>query len=277
MNTKNEELDLIQVIAKLYRLIVKRFTLVILCFSISVGLAISTYFFSEKVYQSEMVASTTLLGNIKASNLILTLNSLISNKNYAKLSALLNISEEDAQVLREIKPNVILSTNDNFRQELTTDVTAFSVEVYVTDPLVYDTLEKGIKFYLQNTEFVKIRSQIRRTYYDSLTLQIENEIQDLQNGKKEILKVINQNNTGTLIFSPSEVAEKIIDLYKQKFNIREQIILHDEIQIVKSFTYFSNPDEPKLNKLMFIGLLAGVVFSLLLILIVEFKNYLKSN
>lgn len=260
---KDDEIDLLSLFSSLFTLIRKNIYIIaaIIAISISIG-----YFFYKRAnpyFKAQMIADSSILPNTEIVNIIDYWQTLINKGDYVTLAGKLNLSVESASYMSEIKAedtqpgstDPTKSKNEN----------SFMISVVVSDVQILDSLENGIVQALENNEYVKKRSVIRRQNLESLKNKILAEITALDSVKTSVKGLLNNGRTasGTFLTSPSEVNLQIVSLYERILNLETSLKLGEDIQIIAHFTKTTKPDGPKMNSYILYGLVIGCFLSFL--------------
>jgi uncharacterized protein involved in exopolysaccharide biosynthesis len=286
METKRtDEIDLIEVFYSFANTTKSNFKLLLACCIIGslLGLAYSLY--SKKVYESKMLFTSSLLTEASAIELIENVNSLINEGNHnlaAKemgisnetLSRLISINiegkdEAEAPLSPVIKETHWLKLED--QKKVLLNVTA-----QTSDPTIFVEIQKGIKYFLENNAYVKIRVEQKKELFKQLGSKVEGEIKNLEELK---IKVLNgeyfEKTKGDASFDPTIINSKILQLTKDKIDLQHELSLVENIQIIDGFTPYNKPEWPRKPEALLLGAIFGLFIAFLIISFVSISKGLK--
>ncbi len=215
-----------------------------------------------KVYESKMIISSDILNKIYATEFGENLDDIIEDENTDLLAEKLGMSLEEVKKVKSIE---LLPIDNN--KEATSFI---SVVVEVTDLKILPKLQSGITNYIENNEFVKVRIEQRKNTLRQLITKTDEEILSLEKFKKDLYNGdFLKENKGSMMFDPTTVNTKVIQLTSEKINYQNSLALANSVQVVEGFTEFLKAKKP--NKL--ISLTAGATLGLLfVILLIAFKS-----
>jgi molybdopterin converting factor small subunit len=262
---KDDEIDLLSLFSSLFTLIKKNIYILVAIIVISMSIGYIFYKRANPYFKAQMIADSSILPNTEIVNIIDYWQTLINKGDYVTLAGKLNLSLESASHMSEIKAedtqpgstDPTKSKNEN----------SFMISVVVSDVKVLDSLENGIVNALENNEYVKRRSTIRRQNLESLKTKIIAEIVALDSVKTSVKGLLNNGRSasGTFLTSPSEVNLQIVSLYERILDLETSLKLGDDIQIIAHFTKTTKPDGPKVKSYIIYGFVVGCLLSILLL------------
>jgi hypothetical protein len=270
-NAKNrDEIDLMELFLKGVNVIRANFWLVVVFFCIGLVLGFIFYSTSTRIYEAKMVIASGILTSSYSKNLIEKLNTHRRENNQAAMKALLNVSDEVVQKFSyaDIDP---LSKADELKE---TD--RFIITARVLDRKIFPELQKGLVQYLENNEFVKIRVEQNKNYYQQMLAKIDSEIKDMEEFKQRIINgQFFQSAKGNVMFDPTTVNSKILELTKERINLQNSLALANSVQVIEGFTPFERPVSPKLSISLASGAVLGVVGASIVLFIKTIRRLLK--
>lgn len=269
----DDEIDLEKIFFSVINILKRRFYFIVFFGSIGLLFGLAYYFLKAPVYQSTMSVSSGILTGKNSSNMINTLQLLIEEGSYEKLSERLRISPQQAQKLAGITVTSIGLTE---AEEELENVNTFRVQVHVTDNTILDTLEVSLIDYLEDNRFIKRRTDLRRENLKLLISRLKVEMQDLDSLKNKVNNTLNTELEGSnvIIMDPVNVYREAIGLYQKELDLQTELALIDNIQIIEGFTEFNKPINPRVRHIAY-GLLAGIFVGLLFIIFVEIFQHSK--
>lgn len=250
---RTDDLDLVSLFERLFSFI-RKFGLLIAVFSIS-GMLLGFAFYknSSKSYASSMLLHSFMLTNTEQINIIENWNNLLKNKEYAILSERLNCN---AEIFKKVNKITAAETQKLYIQN---NPNGFLVEVAIKDNAVLDSLQKGIVYGLENSDYVKARLSIKKSNLIQLIDKVASEITKLDSVKLNIEKRINSNNQqgSSFIIDASNINLQMIALNEKLLDFREQLKFTNAVQVFHGFEEFQKPVAPKLFKSVVLGFIGG--------------------
>lgn len=267
--TGNDEIDLVELLVKAVLLIKRNLVQIIIFFVVGTGLGYAYASLAPKVYESKMLVSSDILTESYSEKLFESLQGLIKEKNYNELSARIGLTPTESESLSKIKIESALKDKPQKEDEKK----FFLITVELTDQSIQPKLQNGLIQFLQQIDFVKVRVEQRKKYYSDLIKQIDTEIQSLEEFKSKIYDGnFFQNSKGNVMFDPTEVNSKIIELSKERGGYVMALETANSVQVVEGFTQFDKPIWPKKS----VSLAAGASLGLFLVgIMIAFKSIRK--
>jgi len=265
---QDNEIDLLELLAKFIFIIRRNTKMILLAFTVGTLLGLAYYQFVPKTYESRMVVTSEILTESYSKTLFDNVNQLIRERNITGLSSKMNISTEIASKIGQIKIKNTIEKSDGLKEQ---DKSYLTLSAASGDNTIWPSLQNGIIHYLQNNEFVKIRVDQRKRYFTEIIKKIDEELKDLQALKSLIAsgELVKSGKENLVLFDPTSVNTKIIELNKEKFNLQNSLETVNSVQVVDGFTVYEKPSSPKLS----ISLAAGASFGLFFVaVVIAFKG-----
>jgi len=258
MAERNDEIDLLELFAKIIFLLKKNTKIIVLAFVVGTLLGLGYYQYVPKVYESKMILLSDILTSSYSERITESLNRLISESNTKILSERLKMSAQDAtQIVKiEIESVKQSKTKDEKENEI------FIVTVKVLDKNIFPKLQENVITYLRNNEYVKIRVEQRKIYILAIIKKIDEQLSGLEQLKSRLAKgeLIQGGKESLVLFDPTTVHSKIVDLNKERTNLQNSLETINSIQLVEGFTVFERPVSPRLSLSLAGGASLGLVF-----------------
>jgi len=258
MAERNDEIDLLEILAKIIFLVKKNTKIIVSAFVIGTLLGLGYYQFVPKVYESKMILLSDILTSSYGERITESLNRLISENNTKILSERLKMSKQDAAQIVRIEIETV--TQEKSREEKENEI--FIVTVKVLERNILPKLQENIIVYLRNNEFVEIRVKQRRKYALEIIKKIDEQLSALEQLKSRITKgeLLQGGKENLVLFDPTTVHSKIVDLNKERTSLQNSLEIINSIQLVEGFTVFENPVSPKLSFSLAGGATLGLFF-----------------
>lgn len=264
---KGDEIDLFELFLKGINIFRDNFWTIFIFFLMGIGLGLVHYHYSKNVFENKMVISSSILTKSYCQKLIETTNKYRKENNLKAISSQLRVTENQAEEIISLSIDDLLEFNDLKEQ------TAFLITVRVHNQDILPDLQKGLIQYLEDNEFVKVRVEQNKRYFEQTISKLEQEIKDMEMLKQKISTgAFFQSNTGNIMFDPTTVNSKILELTKEKINLENNLALVNSVQIIEGFTPFQRPSSPRLSVSLISGSLIGLFFVSFLI---AFKSIRK--
>jgi hypothetical protein len=253
MEKKNDEIDLLQIFLQLVNILRANFWLIISFFLLGTALGLTRYLTSRKIFENRMIISSGILTKTYSNILINNVNRHLAEGNSSTVARGLNISPEDVKSISYLKVEDL--TEPDATKE--SDRFILTAETYNQDVLT--NLQKGLIYYFESNEFVKIRVDQNKSYLKQTLAKIDEEIKDMEEFKIRIYKGdFFQRSNGNIMFDPTVVNTKILDLTKEKINAQNAFALANSIHVIEGFTPFAKASKPRLSYSLFIGSFLGL-------------------
>lgn len=250
------------------------------------------YFFYEKpFYQSQMTLGSAYYRGQLIKNSIENLNSLCRESNHKSLSRVLKIPIKQAQGLKGIEIQPIISPSlqlvlDMYKEEegnkrhldsliLSNQDTTFQVMVQVYDTTALNGLDSTLVNFLKQNKYVKKRIVVERANLRSRRAKLIKESGSLDTLKRNIAlsyktQANGRSGTNNVILddkgtNPIDIYREDLRLYEQQLKIERLLYINSEIEIIEPFIAFGEPKSGTIEKNMVKGSIGGVIFAFILI------------
>src|SRR5690606_16689774 len=254
-----DEIDLIELLAKFIRLLKRNLALILVCIVLSLGLATWIGLTSPKVYESRMMIYSDILTESYSDQLAKNLTALIKDKNFDLLAGRLHITADQASKLREVE---IEGALEGAVAEV--DRQFIVVVVRILDNAVLPDLQAGIIQYISEKDFVKSRTEEKKRYYQELIASIGAEIEKLEVAKQRITTGDYGRAGGTVMMNPSDIYAQTVALIDNKLSLEEKLHLVNSVQLIEGFSPLNRHVSPKLSLLLPAGLVSGLLLAFLI-------------
>ncbi len=267
---KKDEVDLMEIFLKILNAIRTNFWLILLFFFIGTALGLAFYYSSNKVYESKMVVSSGILTSSFSEALIEKLNRHRRELNSKAIKELLNCSDETAKNLVKLEIEKV-SQVDELKE---TDKFTITAEVLNQD--ILPDLQRGLVFYLENNEYVRVRVDQNRKYLQQMVSKLDAEIKDMEEFKQKLTNgAFFETARGNVMFDPTTVNSKILDLTKERINLQHSLELSESVQVIEGFTKFERHSRPRLSVSLISGSFVGLFFVGLFIAFKSIRKILR--
>jgi hypothetical protein len=254
----NQEIDLLKLLAKTYRIIKKNIVLVIVCPALGLLLGFLYVKFSSQpklsnnVGQSSLMIATDLLSENEANFLC---NYLISSDSLPGITT--NQKESVVSLAYEVK-----------KEQVRDRVLVFiKLSATVTQQAILQTLQDGVVKYFTLSEPVTRQRSLKEKLYKSMIKKLDDEIMGLEEMKAKKEKM------STILVDPYSQSA---DLYERKLNY-QNALASSPIYVVKGFgpvVPIITTSSPKLLYIM-LGLVSGFIVLMIILFVRFFSAYYK--
>jgi len=269
MKKASNEIDLIELLAKIYFLF-KRNKYIILTFAvIGIILGILKSSKTEAYFQTEMIVKTSIEPDA-VYNQLQTLSDFRNSNNLALLAEELNIAKEEATQIKRIEIEKIEKNKEkeNFLLKII-------LEVHNTK--IIPKIRKGLINFTQSNEFLSQQLKNKQKHFEQYLHEISEALEIIQRKEKQ---KINSDKFNESIIGEESYASQIIQLMDKKETIEKNLSQNKPLNIIKDF---HNPENKKrdttikITLYFAIGLLAGIVVVVCLSLIKKFESLRKNQ
>lgn len=252
----------------------------------AVGLAAGAAYYKLKpnLFESKMVGECQALTDGRIVDLLLVLEKLRENKDWATLSQVLAMPKDQVNKLKKIEPLSTVGIEkkargvDDYLLPTTEVAYQFGLTVLVKDNAILPALQNGISHYLTENAYSKTRVERFLENRKTLLTFINREIQILDSlNIRFAQKVVAPNTQSQLMVGPGDYKAILVDLKERALSLEDQIEYADAVRIIQPFTPMKNPVEPNLKQvLLLFGLLGfgfGILFTGILKIALAYRNF----
>jgi hypothetical protein len=257
-----EDLDLFETFLKAVRIVVVHFWLFVIFFIGGTAIGAVLFYTSAKVYESRMIISSSILTDSYVKVMFENASKYLKQGNSDVLAEQLHVSPTTAMGISTLEIENLSSVLSNSPKE--NERFLITAEVY--DLKILPELQKGLVTYLETNDFVKVRVEQNRALYKEMLKTVEKEIQDMEELKGKISSGdFFQAAKGNVMFDPTTVNSKIIELTEKKIGYQNSLQLSNSVQVIDEFTHFKRHSSPKISVLMASGATFGLIVAGLII------------
>jgi hypothetical protein len=282
---------------------------------VSVTLAIAySLLLKESYYESTMILNSQYLNKRLVDNTIEKLDVLAKEEDKKGLAGLFNISDSLAKNIMGFDARPLVLETDIIETELlkeqlrnaqadakNADVIdqvikrieienrhSFEITIRTLSPTVIPNLQEALVGYFRNNEYVKRRIEINHQNLRDREKQLTDELQKMDSLKLVIYanykSMAEQARSGSnnvilsdrSVTNPVEIYNQYQNLYDELQEVKSQIYLKPDFEIVDSFTPFSEPASPSTAKMVLLALALGIVVAYVDVALRSFNRYLAS-
>ncbi|KOY85550.1 hypothetical protein AD998_04710 [bacterium 336/3] len=271
-----EEIDLIELVIKIYKFFKRRYKLMLIFSIISVllGWGASSLFILPRYFSAMIISSRSLSGS-EISGHILTLDDLVKENNKNEFKKLTGIPPETFKTITTIKAIPNRDYQKNVEKDIRRDST-MAISVEITDNTQWETLQNGIVNYLENVPYVQKRTKIYKEGQESLLLQIQKEIRSIDSLKKIIEASPSSKNT-IILSNSGSIYTEALKLYELERKVKENIALGNDIHVIKDFANLQKPKKSSLKETIMLFGGIGFILGFLIALMIELNKIVRKR
>ena len=270
-----EEIDLIEVLIKIYKFFKKRYLLILFCIVISAVLGVlSNFLLFKPRYQSTMIISSRSLTASEVAGLISTIDDFAYEESFEELEKLLGIPEKLAKKIVKVEAMPNREFQKNVEKDFRRDST-IAIKLEVTERNEWKTYEKAILDYLENIPHIKKKTLLYKESQERLLQQVRKEIKHLDSLKK----IIEAGGTSKsqFIVNSGIISSEIVNLSKKENEIKMSLFFADEFQIVKSFDNSKKPKRFSYKGTLVTSSVVGFIIGIVVSLIIELNKIIRKR
>lgn len=272
MNTTNspqtyEEIDLLDLIIKIYKFFKKRILLILAVMVACIGLGtLSSYLVFQPRYRSTMIFQSRSMNASEVAGVTNTLNNLVREENYTEIEKLTGLPKDIAMKIKKLEATLNREIQKNIDKDIRKDST-LTLIVETTDNKNFERIQQGFINYLENLPYVQKRTQLFKEGRERMLLQIQKEIRHVDSVKR-IVEASFLSKNPIILNSGNEFSTELLRLYHAENQVREELAFPQDIKVIKDFTHYRKPVkfsmEDTLGTSAFIGFVLGVLWGLII-------------
>jgi LPS O-antigen subunit length determinant protein (WzzB/FepE family) len=269
---RSDEIDLLELFLKGILTLKASFLAVLVLFLVGIASGLVYFYSSTKFYQNRMIVSSTILTQSYARVMFENANKLIGEGNVASLASQFKVSQAAVEKISSISVEGLSKTpGEEFKES-----ERFVIIVETSGEQALPELQKGLINYLEDNDFVKVRVEQNRRTLQQMLSAVTQEINDLQELKSRISDgLFFQVARGNVMFDPTTVNSKILELSERKLNYGNALELSNSVQIVEGFSEFKKESRPRLTSSLVGGALLGFLLAGTFLAIKGLRRLLK--
>lgn len=247
--TSDHEIDLLEVLARLYRAFKNNKLLFILCpvLGIAAGLALSRS--SKETVKASMMIETKLINESESKFLIEQLEGT---------DTILQLTK-GGRIKYEVK-----------RGESGDENVYFLVSTVILDKGNLSSLQNAVKDYLNHSEPIARRRHEKEELCQGMIKKIDSELSALDEVKRQV-----DNKSKATFLEPATLFEKSADLYNKRMKFQIELEDAQSVHIVKGFGALTKSAKWPESVYGIIGLVIGLLFLSAILFIKFFMGYYK--
>jgi len=269
---RSDEIDLLELLLKGILTLKANFLAVLVLFLVGVASGLVYFYTSTKFYQNRMIVSSSILTQSYARVMFENANKLIGEGNVASLASQFKVSQEAVEKISSLSVEGLSKIpGEEFKES-----ERFVIIAEVRGEQALPELQKGLINYLEDNDFAKVRVEQNRRTLQQMLSTVTQEINDLQELKARISDGrFFQATKGNVMFDPTTVNSKILELSEKKLNYGNALELSNSVQVVEGFSEFKKEIRPRLTSSLVGGALLGFLLAGTFLAIKGLRRLLK--
>jgi hypothetical protein len=267
---QSDEIDLLDLAIKFYKWIKKNLRFLAWSFVIGLIIGFSYYLVKPKAYQDRMMLNSDLLTLPTCKILVEDLNKLLKQGNYKELQKRLDIdSVETKNIFEFLWEDLTEKSLDNNEKP-----TTFIISIKFKGKIQLEKLQASVLNYFKTNEFSKSKEKERKLFYQGMIDLTTFELGELEKLRVLFLegKLYNGLEGKTILFDPTSINSRILDLTREKLNNQIKLSAIDTIQLIQGFTNFTKPIGPSLLRNIGGGAIVGLFGALMALAYKAFRR-----
>jgi hypothetical protein len=273
---RKDEIDLMALLLQAVRAIRNNFWPLLTFFVLGTALGFVYYYSSKKIYENKMIVSSKIMTESYSKKLVDNLNQYIREGNKKAIGEQLGISQQTVEALSYINIESPYSNAGEISKEEDRNYFVITVGVFSQDILA--DLQTGLINYFENNEYVKVRVNQKREFFKTIIAKTDQEIKDLEILKTKIYSGdFFQKSNNAVMFDPTVVNTKILDLTREKIKYQNDLELVNSVQLLEGFTRFDKPVKPLLSLSLVAGSSVGILMVVLFLIFKSIRKLLNAE
>ena len=268
-----DDIDLINLLEKAV-LFFRRYKIIFII-AIIAGISSGIFFYSisPNLYKSRIILHSSYLTNPEQIQIVDYWNELLKRGEYKVLAETLNCGEGMLQNLASLKAaevqKVYTPENPN----------GFYIDATVKNNSILGELQNAIVYGLNNTEYVKQKSALRKENFRQLIDKVTIEIRKLDSIKTSIENIISnkEKNSSSLMIDVTGVNKELIEMNEKLLNYREQLKFAEGVQVLQGFVPLNITVGISLKVMIILGLILFLSLAYFFSLLSYLRDRLKKR
>jgi hypothetical protein len=263
-NINNDEIDILEIFKSIISFIKKSYKILLGAILIGLTIGYSIYFVIPPYYESQIGFYSENLSDRKLFSLMLDLEKFLLSKDYKVLGRKMHLSEASIKKIKKMKVSAVEEEIGDVNSSDVKD-NGILVTFTVLENNLFDSLELGLKHYIENTSFVKSRLDLYKSSLIYNKDKLDKEISDLDSMKMRLTTTITKGGKSNLFISDiGNIGSKLVEFYEKRSDLANQIELVSDIRVFKNFSKYNKKAGPKLLIYLFYSTFISLFFGILL-------------
>lgn len=250
-----------------FKLMVLNTKRLLILFGIFSIIAVIIRFTAPPIYKSHFVLKPANQLDLNFAGMLNDIEVLIKDDDYEELSNVLQLDQSICENIFKID-NTLIKANKYFKY--TDSINSIIVDIYTYDRTQFDTVQKAIYNYIENSDYYSKSRNIRIENIQEMALKLNKDMSDIDTLKKSLTQNAGPRAAGGFVYgepiNPMNVYEKAIVIYKEQLSLNYQNKYTACFELVKKCVKTKKKFWPRLSILLpaalILSLLANMGFNL---------------
>ena len=238
----------------------KRLTIII---GIFVVFAIIIRYATPAIYKSHFVLKPDNQTDLNFVGMLNDIETLIKDDDYEELASILQLDQSICENIFKIE-NTLVKTNKFYKYN--DSINCIVIDIYTYDRNQFDTVQKAIYSYIENSEYYSKSRNIRIENINEMERKLNKDMSDIDSLKKSLTHNAGPRAAGGFVYgepiNPMNVYEKAIVIYKEQLSLHYQTSYTACFELVKKCMKTKKRFWPRLSILLPISFVLGGLFNL---------------
>lgn len=254
------DLDVVRLISRMAWAIRSNLLLIVVLTSIGILVGLGISLMVKKQYESRMLLSSEVLPYPNLEGILETIDDLLKERNYEELKKRLQLDSAILASINSLETELLIENESEQVNDIRIEYV--SVKVRTLDTKALAPFQKALINYLHSNDYVKARVQQKKDFYVTLIKEVNKEIQSLEELKQNISSgTFFEVAKGNIIFDPTTVNSKILDLAKTKIEYENSLKLVESIHVIEGFAPYKKPVTGRKLQSIFLGAIGGLLLA----------------
>lgn len=254
------DLDVVRLISRMAWAIRSNLLLIVILTSIGILVGLGISLMVKKQYESRMLLSSEVLPYPNLEGILETIDDLLKERNYEELKKRLQLDSAILASINSLETELLVENESEQVNDVRIEYV--SVKVRTLDTKALAPFQKALINYLHSNDYVKARVQQKKDFYVTLIKEVNKEIQSLEELKQNISSgTFFEVAKGNIIFDPTTVNSKILDLAKTKIEYENSLKLVESIHVIEGFAPYKKPVTGRKLQSIFLGAIGGLLLA----------------
>ncbi len=254
------DLDVVRLISRMAWAIRSNLLLIVILTSIGILVGLGISLMVKKQYESRMLLSSEVLPYPNLEGILETIDDLLKERNYEELKKRLQLDSAILASINSLETELLIENESEQVNDIRIEYV--SVKVRTLDTKALAPFQKALINYLHSNDYVKARVQQKKDFYVTLIKEVNKEIQSLEELKQNISSgTFFEVAKGNIIFDPTTVNSKILDLAKTKIEYENSLKLVESIHVIEGFAPYKKPVTGRKLQSIFLGAIGGLLLA----------------
>lgn len=276
-NINNDEVDLLVALRSFISFIKQAYKKLLISLSLGLSFGLALYIITPPYYESQIGFYSENLSDRKLFSLMLDLEKFLTSNDYNEIAKKMNVSPAGIKKIKKMKVSAVEEEIGDVNSSDVKD-NGILVTFTVTDNDIFDSLELGLKYYIESTSFVKNRLNLYRSSLTYNRDKLDKEISDLDSMKFRLTNTITKGGRSNLFISDiGNMGSKLVEFYEKRSDLTSKIELVSDIRVFKSFSKYNKKAGPRLLLYLFYSCFTSLLLGIVSYFYSDIKNFILKS